>query len=181
VTALLFPDNTVLVNFAHINRVDLLARIVGANGRWCATVAGECARSAREPGLGPLDDVPEIFGKPLFPETQAEHNDVRVLRLELAAPGDSPHQHLGEAETLAIMTRRCLAAFFVTDDRGAARLATGFGVRVYTTWDLLRLIHRVKLADPDTLWGYVQTLHSLGRGSPPGVHDRRTFDVWVDG
>ena len=179
-TALLFPDNTVLVNFAHINRVDLLARIVGTNGRWCATVADECASSAREPGLEPMNDVRDIFGKPLFPETEAEHSDTRMLRLELAMPGDSPHQHLGEAETLAIMTRRGLTAFFVTDDRGAARLATRFGVRVYTTWDLLRLIHRVKLVDLDTLWGYVQTLHGRERGSPPGVHNRRSFDVWVD-
>jgi len=180
VTALLFPDNTVLVNFALINRIDLLARIVGLNGRWCATVADECARSAREPGLAPLQDVPAVFGKPLFPESQAEHSDVRTLRLELAKPGDSPHQHLGEAETLAIMTRRDLDAFFVTDDRGAARLATRFGVRVYTTWDLLRLTRHVKMVDPDTLWGYVQTLQGLERGSPSGVHNRRTFDVWVD-
>jgi len=28
VTTLLFPDNTVLVNFAHINRVDVLRHIM---------------------------------------------------------------------------------------------------------------------------------------------------------
>jgi hypothetical protein len=43
----------------------------------------------------------EIFGRPLYPDA-AELQDARVLRDELALPGDGPHKHLGEAETLAI-------------------------------------------------------------------------------
>jgi hypothetical protein len=108
---LVFPDNTALINFAIINRMDLLSRLANGNGRWCATVSIECARSARVPGLAALDDAPEIFGEPLFPD-DAELQDVRVLRDELASPGDQPSKHLGEAETLAIVARRHLNCFF---------------------------------------------------------------------
>src|ERR1017187_8264266 len=101
--------------------MDLLSRLANGNGRWCATVAVECAESANQPGLAALSDAGDIFGAPLYPE-QAEHQDIRVMRDNLAAPGDNPRQHLGEAETLAIIVRRRLSAscFFVTDDRGAA-------------------------------------------------------------
>ncbi|WP_322749828.1 MULTISPECIES: hypothetical protein [unclassified Frankia] len=51
---LLFPDNTVLINFAIINRMDLLERLANGNGHWCATVASECDSSAQRPGLSAL-------------------------------------------------------------------------------------------------------------------------------
>ena len=86
-TVLLFPDNTVLINFAVISRMDLLGRLANGNGRWCATVATECAESAKRAELAALDGAAEIFGEPLFPD-EAEHQDVRVLRDQLAAPGD---------------------------------------------------------------------------------------------
>lgn len=175
---LMFPDNTVLINFAMINRMDLLERLANGNGRWCATVAGECARSARDPDLAALDSAGEIFGEPLFPD-EAEHQDVRVLRDQLAGPGDLPTQHLGEAETLAIVVRRQLSCFFATDDREAARLATKNGIPVADTWRLLKLTHKKRWVDADTLWGYVLTLERHGRGAPPGVWDRSSFNKWL--
>jgi hypothetical protein len=116
VATLLFPDNTVLVNFAIMSRMDLLARLANGNGQWCATVARECARSARVAGLAALNDAGSIFGEPLLPNA-VELQDARIMRDQLASPGDSRTAHLGEAETLAIITRRQLVCFFVTDDR----------------------------------------------------------------
>ena len=52
--SLMFPDNTVLINLAIINRMDLLEKLANGNGQWCATVAGECAESAAYPGLSAL-------------------------------------------------------------------------------------------------------------------------------
>jgi predicted nucleic acid-binding protein len=175
-----FPDNTVLVNFAIINRLDLLARLVNGNGQWCATVARECAQSAKQADLTALDDAGEIFGEPLFPD-QAELLDTRVLRNQLASPGDAPTQHLGEAETIAIITRRQLqkSCIFVTDDGAARRLAALNGVSVVGTWRLLKLAHRKEWVDADTLWGYMQTLKAQDRGAPPGVRDRTSFDKWL--
>lgn len=69
---LVLPDNTLLVNFAHLNRMDLLARLV-SNGAWCASVAAECDRSATQPGLESMADAHEIFGEPLRPENGREH------------------------------------------------------------------------------------------------------------
>lgn len=131
----MFPDNTVLISFATINRMDLLERLANGNGQWCATVASECAASARLPELAALSTAGRIFGEPLFPDV-AEHQDVRVLRDQLASPGDKPAQHLGEAETIAIIVRRQLPCFFVTDDSDAKRLAAQNGVRVVGTWHL---------------------------------------------
>ena len=176
---LLFPDNTVLINFAIINRIDLLERVTNGRGQWCATVAFECARSARVPGLEALAKVPDIFGAPWYPETGAERLDVQSLRLELAQPGDRSDQHLGEAETLAIIMRRSVDGFFVTDDGEATRLARKNNVMVVSTWDLMRVAARTSLVDHDTLWGYLLTLRSEKRGSPRLVTDRPSFDRWL--
>jgi hypothetical protein len=46
-TILFFPDNTVLVNFALINRMDLLERLTNGHGTWCGTVAAEWRNSAK--------------------------------------------------------------------------------------------------------------------------------------
>jgi predicted nucleic acid-binding protein len=176
----MFPDNTVLINFAILNRMDLLSRLANGNGRWCATVATECAESAERPELAALDGVPDIFGEPFRPD-DAEHQDVRVLRDQLAAPGDPPTKHLGEAETIAIIVRRQLTCFFATDDREATRLAADNGVRTASTWLLLRVAYRKGWLDADALWGYVQTLIGQGRGAPPRVRDRLSFNKWLDG
>jgi len=176
---LLFPDNTVLVNFAIISRMDLLERLANGNGAWCATVAQECAASAAQPGLATLGQANSIFGDPWFPRG-AEHLETRILRQELASPGDTPKMHLGEAETLAIMLRRQVNGFFVTDDGDARRLAAKHGVMVASTWVLLRMAHKKGWVDEAALWGYVQTLRANKRGSPPGVRDRQSFTKWLE-
>jgi predicted nucleic acid-binding protein len=178
VATLLFPDNTVLINFAYINRMDLLERLANGNGHWCASVASECHASAAQPGLSALSHADEIFGPPWMPDT-AELVDTKILREELAKPGDHSRQHLGEAETLAIMVRRSVNGFFVTDDNQAARLANRHGIKVATTWLLLKVAARRGWVDHDTLWGYVLSLRADRRGSPPGVTDRSAFDKWL--
>lgn len=178
-TSLLFPDNTVLVNFAYINRMDLLERLSNGRGRWCATVAWECDRSSAQPALGAMAQAHHIFGEPLRPDNGAEHVTTRTLRERLARPGDDSHKHLGEAETLAIMSCRSLQGIFVTDDTAVPILAQEHGIKTITTWDLLRLAGYVKYVDSDTLWAYVQTLYGHKRGRPPRVHNRTSFDQWL--
>ncbi len=134
---LMFPDNTVLINFALINRMDLLNSLTRGNGCWCATVATECAESAKFGRLSALDSAGDIFGEPYYPD-QAELQDARVLRDQLASPGDPPTKHFGEAETIAITVRRQLDCVFMTDDKEAKRLASSHGVRTADTWRLLK-------------------------------------------
>lgn len=161
---LFFPDNTVLVNFALINRVDLLERLANSNGQWCASVEMECVKSAKIPGLEALTDVPAIFGEPLRP-TAVEHSDARLIRDDLARPGDLRQQHLGEAETLAIITRRQINGIFVTDDSSARTVAARYGVRTASTWELLRLATRVGFIDADTAWATCRLLAVKDEGA----------------
>lgn len=177
-TPLLFPDNTVLVNFALINRMDLLGKVTNGNGMWCATVADECRKSSRVSGLETMTQARDIFGDPLYP-TRVELSDTLVLRVRITQPDDSPEKSLGEAETIAIMSRRHPTGILVTDDGGARLLAKDNDIKVLSTWHLLRMAVRARLVDGDTAWGYVQTLGSLNRGRPRGVSDRATFDLWI--
>ncbi|TDC77004.1 hypothetical protein [Actinomadura sp. 7K507] len=161
--------------------MDLLERLSNRRGKWCGTVAWECDRSSMQPGLGAMAQAHDIFGEPLRPENGAEHVTTRTLRERLAKPGDAPHKHLGEAETLAIISCRSLQSIFVTDDTDVPSLAQEHGIKTVTTWDLLRLAGHVKYVDADTLWAYIQTLRDHGRGRPPRVHDRTSFDQWLTG
>lgn len=163
-TTLFFPDNTVLVRFARIGRMDLLSAIVRTNGAWCGTVAGECARSAQEPGLESMAEARAVFGEPLLLQTQKETLDTIAIRTSLAAPGDPDKAHLGEAETIAIITNRQITGFFVTDDLSAARRAREHGVTTYSTWHILRLAVRIQLLDVNEAYDYVRELggHRLG-------------------
>ena len=173
-----FSDNTVLVNFAHIGRLQLLGTLLSGKGRWCATVAEECSASASVVGLEALDGAAAIFGEPERPNA-AELIDARLLRDRMAAPGDHRFAHLGEAETVAIMSRRFADSYFVTDDADARVIGAAEGLKVLSTWELLRLLVRSGLLSPDELWGDLEVLRSAGRGRPPGVYGRSSFAAWL--
>lgn len=179
-TALLFPDNTVLVNFGLMGRVDLFARIVRDNGAWTLTVSEECERSAQVPGHESLVEFRALLGDPMIPAL-AERIDTGLLRAQLAQPGDAPTRHLGEAEAIAIISHRGLSAAFVTDDVGARRLAlANGGIRTYSTTDLLKLAVRAKLTSEDGAWALVELLRAHGRmvGNVPRTFVK--FQNWCE-
>lgn len=176
--ALLFPDNTVLVNFGLIDRVDLFAELAAGRGAWTHTIAEECARSSRQEGLEALARMPRILGDPLVP-TQRERIDMQMLRSELAVPGDPPSRHLGEAEAIAIISARSLSAAFVTDDLGARQVAARFSIQVYSTGDLLRLAVKARRLDHESGWGLAVQLRGLERRVPGMPGDRGHYDYWV--
>jgi len=178
-TYFLFPDNTVLINFALIARMDLLNRLVNGRGQWVQSIATECARSAQIPGLDALADAWDIFGEPPLPDG-AENQNIQVLRIELARPGDPFDKNLGEAETLAIMINRNMySSLFVTDDGGAAELAKARSLRVLSTCDLLKMAFKVNFIDTDTAWGYIQVLRQNKRALPRLVATRSSFEQWL--
>jgi predicted nucleic acid-binding protein len=180
VSRLLFPDNTVLINFAYIGRMDLLERLAGGKGAWCQSVASECDQSSRIEGLDELARAHDVFGTPWRPEAGAEHLEIRLLREEMASPGDSATRHLGEAETIVLMERRGLTGMFITDDEDAARKAQAHGITSMTTWDLLALALRMGWVDVDTVYGFVNVLRQRRRRMPRELRrDRAAFDGWV--
>lgn len=96
-TEFLFPDNTVLCNFAVVDRLDLLRSVLGGRGRWTAAVAYEAAKSARAlpalADLGPegwLDDPIEITAESDIQQVN------RVRRAVFGGTDDKPLEHLGK-------------------------------------------------------------------------------------
>lgn len=180
---LLFPDNTVLINFAYLHRMDLLQKLA-RNPVWCGTVASECARSSLEPDLEDLTLADGIFGEPLRPANPVEHLAVATYKTRLDKPGDGRYKNLGEAETLALIDCRSLQALFVTDDQGVAQVVSQQGsaapqVTVVTTWELLRVAARSAFVDHDTLWSYVHVLRNKKRHQPPCRYEREAFEAWL--
>ncbi len=161
-TRLTFPDNTTLLSFAFIGRMDLLADLVHGSGVWCATVARESETWMEELGFEAVATAGTIFGEPLVP-TRAELIDIQVLRDRLAGPGDGPHQHLGEAETIVIARTRYPGSRFVTDDGDAQRLARTEGLLPLGTGNLLDLAVRVEYINKPTRDGYEASIRRAGR------------------
>jgi hypothetical protein len=140
VTTFLFPDNTVLCNFAAVDRLDLLQTVLNGRGRWTAAVSYEASRSARYlpalagvPSEGWLDDPIEI----------TRESDVqlvnRVRRTVFGGTDDKPLQHLGEAETCFVIKEwaEFAGSWWISDDREALRYARFQGITTYETIDLM--------------------------------------------
>ena len=176
-TVLVFPDNTVLINFAIMRRTDLLAQLVQDRGRWTVTIESECNRSAKETGLEELVDVGTILGDPLIP-TGVERLATELIRRQLAKPDDSRTQHLGEAETFAIVSQRAINALFVTDDLSAARFARTIPVKTATTADLVKLAVRTGKLGVDAAWSSVMLLRNAGRFLSGAPHNFDLFRAW---
>lgn len=173
---LFLPDNTVLINFAIIRRMDLLAELVKGQGTWCVSIARECDKSRTyHPDLR---EAAAIFGAPLDP-TPSERVDAKTLRETMASPGEPPTQHLGEAETIAIMSARRLDGLFLTDDAGARALAQRHNIKPVSTWDLLRLAYKVNKVTRPVLTGYLRTLAAADRGKPPGITSFDKLTPWL--
>lgn len=97
----------------------------------------------------------------------------------MARPGDGSKAHLGEAETVAIMANRFSDCFFVTDDSGAKIVARQQGLRVISTWDLLRACVKAQCLTEDEAWHDIVLLRDLGRGQPAGVYNHTSFLAWL--
>ena len=141
-TTFLFPDNTVLCNFAAVERLDLLAAVLNGRGRWTAAVAFEASRSARVlPSLarvaveGWLDEPIEITADP---DVQRVN---RVRRAVFGGTDDAPLQHLGEAETCFVIKEwaQFAGSWWISDDRDALRYARFQGITTYETVDLMSM------------------------------------------
>jgi len=158
--------------------MELLKTIVNGNGAWCSTVASECEAGFRIPGLEEMCRASEIFGDPLYPNP-AEHVDILVVQERMRKPGDRDSAHLGEAETITIITKRRLVAAFVTDDKDAQRQAHAEGIPVYSTWHILKLAVAAKLLSVGEFMTAHATLTANNRGRPPCDSDVASILTWL--
>jgi hypothetical protein len=134
-----FPDNTVLINFTLIDRQDLLTWFLRGAGAWTIAIARECEKSAMVQDLGGMDYWSSLLSTPLAP-TPVELVDSKTIAERMRKPGETaPAKHMGEAETIAVITRRQIDAVFLTDDHDAARTAIAESIPVASTTKILAL------------------------------------------
>lgn len=176
-----FPDTTVLINFGYTGRHTLLAQML-RNPTWCYTVASECADQYTRRGFTTYPDVEAIFGQPLTPDRTESINTV-VLRDAMSKPTDKPGAHFGEAETIAIIQNRLLPGpIFVTDDKGAAKVAQDNGLATLTTWTMIKTAAnsgKIQYTDAEA-WADARTLSTNKRGWPKGIgHTHADFTAWL--
>lgn len=137
-----FPDNTVLCNFAAVDRLDLLRSVLGERGRWMEAVAYEASRSARYlPGLAGLDSAGWL-GDPVETSEDADVQAIeRVRRAAFGGTDDKPLQHLGEAQTCYVIKNwaQFAGSWWITDDREALRYAKFQGITTKETVDLVSI------------------------------------------
>ena len=136
-----FPDNTVLCNFAAVDRLELLEKVLDGRGRWTQAVAAEAEQSTRYlPRLRQLADDGWL-GDPIEIDDPTETALVdRLRRVVFAGSPSRPLQHLGEAETLVVIERRAefSGSVWITDDGEAGRYARHKGILVKNTVDIMR-------------------------------------------
>ncbi len=182
-----FPDNTVLINVGILGYAQHLRDFTQGRGRWCATVRHEWRRSLEvlegdHEGLADADAAfRDLCGTAISPDP-AEIRDVEALVARMRAPGDAPHKHLGEAETIAVIRRRAelSGAVFISDDRDAlARAGEEVAVsRCLRTPDLLayfEVMGRISRQDAHRDLGLLRSLDRHVRPADPG-----RYDVLVD-
>lgn len=141
-TEFLFPDNTVLCNFAAVERLDLLRSVLDGRGRYTEAVAYEATRSARLlPGLTQLATDPWL-GDAIEISEESEIQQINTIRRAVfGGADDEPLKHLGEAQTCFVITSRkeFAGSWWVSDDRDALRYARFRGITTRETIDLVSI------------------------------------------
>lgn len=140
--AYLFPDNTVLCNFASVDRLDLFKAVLDGRGRWTAAVAFEAGRSARLlPALTGLT-AQGWLGEPIEITADADVQQInRIRRAAFGGTDEEPLKHLGEAETCHVILNftEFAGSWWISDDHEALRYARLKGITTRETLDLMAI------------------------------------------
>lgn len=164
-SAYVFPDNTVLCNFAAVERLDLLEAALAGRGRWTEAVADEARRSTKYlPGLAEISRK-RWLGEPI--EIDDENEVMRIERIRRAVFGgtsERPRQHLGEAQTCYLIKSwpELVGSHWVSDDKEALKYARRQGLVTLETVDLVRQLvaeEQLTLTDGFTLLSDMRANH----------------------
>lgn len=137
----IFPDNTVLCNFAAVHRLDLLEGHLRGRGRWVQAIAYEVERSSRyEPDLVGLAEAGWL-GEPIAIDRPEDIQAVeRIRRLTFGGSRSEPLRHLGESQTLWLLKHRSefSGAWWISDDRDSLEASRVEGITTRETIDIMR-------------------------------------------
>lgn len=161
-----FPDNTVLCNFAAVHGLDLSVGFLRGRWRWTEAVAGEARRSARF-----LPDLTKIekegwLGEPVEIDDAEAVAGVEHLRRDVFGGSSAePLKHLGEAQTCYLVREVApwQGAWWVSDDRDALDFARFQRITTLETIDIVR--HLVADGDVQDRHAFevMQAMASQGR------------------
>lgn len=132
---LLFPDNTVICNFAAVERIDLFSTLIGEHGRWTQAVEFEAKKSRSAlPAVGQIIDS-RLLGQPL--EVADADAVGRIREAEFGGKETEPLKHLGESETCYLLRHdsRFRDARWITDDLAAYDYGKRQGILTWDTFD----------------------------------------------
>lgn len=164
-TAFLFPDNTVLVNFADVNRLDLLEAVLDGRGRWTEAVAAEARRSAAyHPSLAtvPADGW---LGDPVEISDPIDVAQVDQLRRNVFGGSVKLNrEHLGEAQTCHIIDRwdDFQGSTWISDDRDALEYARSRFIPVYETRDMVSQAVALGKLNQQAGYALIEQMRALG-------------------
>lgn len=139
--AFLFPDNTVLCNFAAVGRSDLLRTFLGEKGRWVEAVAAEASNSAAF-----LPDLERLIsggwlGDPIEVTDPDHIHRIDVIRRDrFGGRRNQPLKHLGEAQTCFVIheIEEWKGSSWISDDRDALEFARFQNLPTMETIDIMR-------------------------------------------
>lgn len=161
-TTYFFPDTTIPINFAVIGRLDLLTVYLSGRGRVTQAVRAELRKSSeRVPHLIELD-LSEQFGDPIVLDSESDIRAIGLMRLRFATGKDAPTKHLGESETLHVLTTRdeFRASRFATEDRAAYEMAGTLGVLRHNTMEVFQdLVGRSEIS-ADEAFGLLEAIET---------------------
>ncbi|MFT3860589.1 hypothetical protein [Micropruina sp.] len=160
-----FPDNTVLCNFAAVYRLDLLRDWLRGRGRWCEAVAHEASNSACVlPQLATIA-ADGWLGDPIEISDREAVSVERIRRVVMGGHSAKPLQHLGEAQTCHVI--RTVAEFadswWVSDDHDAVEYAKRQGILTYRTVDVMRMIVADGDLDAEQALALMRSMQAAGR------------------
>lgn len=161
-----FPDNSVLVNFAHLSRLDLIRGYLRENGRVVEAVADEIRDSTGHvPAMADID-ITAWFGKPIRLRNQTDQSAIEGIRRHRFG-GDyrKPREHLGESQTLYVINTKpkYRDSVWLTEDGSAYRFAKDQGIPARNTFEILCDMVGAHDIDSTTAYAYMIRLHELER------------------
>lgn len=165
-TRVLFPDTSVAVTFAAVDRVDLLITWLGNRGSFCDAVWREMKNHAASKRS--IDSLISQLGEPVELTEDEEENAEMVRRSKFGGSETAPTKHLGEAHTLVLLRRPVFSSSstWISDDIASRELAEHQRIRVLDSVGvLIDLVGYSELAPEDalTLW---EDMYEKQRGVP---------------
>ncbi len=164
--AAVFPDNTVLINFGTVDRLDLLEAWLRGRGRWTEAVADEARRSGTfVPALQGLESAGWL-GAPIEIDDGAAVAEIELLRRTVfGGTTAQPRKHLGESQTCYLIKNDpdWAGSWWVSDDTDANEWAQFQGFVVRTTVGVIQEL--VADGDLTAVNGFelLQTMVAAGR------------------